>query len=90
LTTALIGKLYWKTDNYFYERGFEIPIVPESDHNPIGFHRTLTSYYTTIIDSGFVIEYLMEPYPSPEAIEKHPKFIDDLRMCHFLVFKLGK
>ena len=83
-------KLYWKIDNYFYERGFEIPLTPNSDINPIGFHRTLTSYYRTIIGTGFVVEDLMEPYPSQEAIEKHPGFIDDLRMSHFLLFKLLK
>ena len=83
-------KLHWKIDNYFYERGFEIPLTPNSDHNPIGFHRTLTSYYRTITGAGFVIEDLMEPYPSQKAIEKYPDFIDDLRMTHFLVFKLKK
>lgn len=83
-------KLYWKIDNYFYERAFEIPLVPGSDHNPIDFHRTLTSYYRTILDAGFVVKDLVEPYPSPEAIEKYPQFIDDLRMSHFLVFELGK
>jgi ubiquinone/menaquinone biosynthesis C-methylase UbiE len=83
-------KLYWKIDNYFYERGFEIPLFPDSDTNPIGFHRTLTSYYRTMVGAGFMVEDLMEPFPSQAAIEKHPKFIDDLRMCHFLVFKLRK
>ncbi|MGD2156967.1 MAG: class I SAM-dependent methyltransferase [Anaerolineales bacterium] len=83
-------KLYWKIDNYFYERGFEIPITPGSENNPIGFHRTLTSYYRAILDAGFIIKDLMEPYPSQDAIEKHPDFIDDLRMSHFLVFRLRK
>jgi ubiquinone/menaquinone biosynthesis C-methylase UbiE len=83
-------KLYWKIDNYFYERGFEIPIVPDAEDNPIGFHRTLTSYYSGIISTGFTIEHMMEPYPSQAGLEEHPDFIDDLRMSHFLVFKLGK
>jgi ubiquinone/menaquinone biosynthesis C-methylase UbiE len=83
-------KQYWKVDNYFYERAFEIPLIPNSDNNPIGFHRTLTSYYRKIIGAGFMIEDMMEPYPSKKAIEKHPHFIDDLRMTHFLVFRLIK
>jgi ubiquinone/menaquinone biosynthesis C-methylase UbiE len=83
-------KLYWKIDNYFFEGGFEIPMVPGSEDNPIGFHRTLTNYYRTILDTGFIIEDLMEPYPSQDAIKKHPDFRDDLRMSHFLVFKLRK
>lgn len=69
---------------------FEIPLAPGSDNNPVGFHRTLTSYFRTIIGTGFMVEDLMEPYPSQEAIGKHPDFIDDLRMSHFLVFKLRK
>ena len=32
--------------------------------------------------------HLIEPFPSPEAIEKYTSFKDDLRMCHFLVFDL--
>jgi ubiquinone/menaquinone biosynthesis C-methylase UbiE len=83
-------KLYWKIDNYFYERGFEISLTPNSDNNPIGFHRTLTSYFRTIVGTGFMIEDMMEPYPSQEAIGRHPDFIDDLRMTHFLVFRLRK
>ena len=83
-------KLYWKIDNYFYERGFETAWPPGSDNNPINFHRTLTSYFRTIVDTGFVVKDLMEPYPSQEAIREHPNFIDDLRMSHFLVFKLKK
>lgn len=83
-------KQYWKIDNYFYERGFEIPLTSNTDANPIGFHRTLTSYFRTIIDTGFIVEDMTEPYPTQEAIEKHPDFIDDLRMTHFLVFKLRK
>lgn len=83
-------KLYWKIDSYFYERGFETAWPPDSDNNPINFHRTLTSYFRTIIGTGFMVEDLMEPYPSQEAIGRHPHFIDDLRMSHFLVFKLRK
>ena len=83
-------KLYWKIDNYFYERGFEIPLTPHPDNNPIDFHRTLTSYFRTIVGTGFMIEDMMEPHPSQEAIGKHPDFIDDLRMSHFLVFRLRK
>jgi hypothetical protein len=65
-------------------------MAPGSDSNPIGFHRTLTSYYRAILGAGFTVGDLMEPHPSQEAIEKYPQFIDDLRVTHFLVFTLGK
>ena len=83
-------RLYWKIDNYFFERDIEMAISPGADNNPIGFHRTLTTYFKTITGSGFTIEDLIEPFPSPEAIEKHPNFVNDLRMSHFLLFVLGK
>jgi ubiquinone/menaquinone biosynthesis C-methylase UbiE len=83
-------KLYWKIDNYFHERGFEVLWPPGSDNSPINFHRTLTSYFRAIAGAGFKIEGLVEPHPSQEAIEKHPRFVDDLRMSHFLVFRLSK
>ena len=83
-------KLYWKIDNYFYERDFENVIIQNIENNPIGFHRTLTSYYKTIVAAGFMIEDLIEPCPTDVEIEKHPKFVDDLRMSHFLIFNLSK
>jgi ubiquinone/menaquinone biosynthesis C-methylase UbiE len=83
-------KLYWKIDNYFYERGFETSWPQDSDNRLINFHRTLTSYFGAIIGTGFVIQDLVEPYPSQEAIKQHPSFADDLRMSHFLVFELMK
>jgi 2-polyprenyl-3-methyl-5-hydroxy-6-metoxy-1,4-benzoquinol methylase len=84
------NKLYWKTDRYFQEREIEMRIDPDSDHNPIGFHRTLSSYYRAINQAGFRITDLVEPVPSLEVIKKKPSFKDDLRMCHFIVFDLEK
>ncbi len=83
-------KLHWKIDNYFDERPVEMRLDPESEDNPIGFHRTLSSYYRAITEAGFIIQDLIEPAPSPEAIHKDTHFEDDLRMCHFLVFDLYK
>ena len=83
-------KEFWKIDNYFFEREIEIPLDPGSNNNPIGFHRTLTNYFRTITKVGFIIEELIEPFPSQDAINKHPSFKDDLRMSHFLLFKLRK
>jgi hypothetical protein len=63
---------------------------PDSTDNPIGFHRTLSSYYRAIRETDFVIQDLIEPSPSPVAIQAHPNFADDLRMSHFIVFDLNK
>lgn len=83
-------KLYWKVDNYFDERPVEMHWPPEAKSKLIYFHRTLTSYFRAFKSAGFEIMDLLEPAPSPEAIEKYPHFADDLRMTHFLIFNLGK
>lgn len=83
-------KLHWKTDRYFEEREVEMCLDPDADGNPIGFHRTLTSYFRAIKGAGFIISDLIEPFPSLQAIKEHPIFVNDLRMSHFIVFDLHK
>ena len=83
-------KLHWKVDNYFKERAYKVDFYQDSETDIISFHRTITTYFKTIKDAGFEIEDLIEPYPSPESIQEYPRFIDDLRMCHFLIFVLSK
>ena len=81
-------KLHWKIDNYFREGAFEVPLFPNADRNPINFNRTLTSYYRAIRSAGLKVDDIVEPMPSPSAIEKHPEYVHDLRMSHYLVLKL--
>lgn len=83
-------KLYWKVDHYFREGVFEQPWPIHAKQGVLLFHRTLTSYFRAIKRTGFIIEDLIEPKPSEKMICKYPEFKDDLRMCHFLVFKLRK
>lgn len=86
-----VGKrLYWKVDNYFSERSIEQEWPPGAEQRPLYFHRTLTSYFKAFKTAGFTLEALEEPYPSPQALQQHPEFAHDLRMSHFLVFRLGK
>ncbi|MDD2890612.1 MAG: class I SAM-dependent methyltransferase [bacterium] len=82
-------KLYWKTDNYFFEREYNF-WAKTRENNPITFHRTITSYFKTLTEAGFLLQELIEPFPSKESIEKYPNFKDDLRMSHFLILKLIK
>ncbi|MBU7018796.1 MAG: class I SAM-dependent methyltransferase [Theionarchaea archaeon] len=83
-------KLYWKVDKYFCEVPFDQKWPTKARVRILLFHRTLTSYFRTIRESGFTIEDIIEPKPSEEMIQSYPNFKDDLRMCHFLVFKLRK
>ncbi len=83
-------KLYWKVDKYFDEAPFDQKWPAKARVRVLLFHRTLTSYFKTIKEAGFTIEDIVEPKPSEEMVRKYPDFKDDLRMCHFLVFKVRK
>ena len=83
-------KLFWKVDRYFSEGAFEEQVLVRHEDKLLQFHRTLTSYVRALIGAGFAIEDLLEPKPSAEMLRKYPAFGDDLRMCHFLVFKARK
>lgn len=84
-------KLYWKIDNYFYEQASEQHFFQTTEgNNPLYFHRTLTNYFRTVVEAGFMVEDILEPVPSEAALEKHPEFKDDFRMCHYLIFQLRK
>ena len=83
-------KLFWKLDNYFGEGPYEEQVLAKDEYLMLSFHRTLTSYVRAILRTGFTLEDLLEPKPSEEMMRKYPAFRDDLRMCHFLVFKLRK
>lgn len=81
-------KLHWNVDQYFYEGPYEQRIG--GAERILLFHRTLTSYVNTAIQSGFRIEGLIEPKPSPEMLKKYPTFEEDFRCADFIVFKLKK
>jgi hypothetical protein len=39
---------------------------------------------------GFVLLDVVEPKPAEEMLERYPRFRDDLRMSHFIDFKVQK
>jgi ubiquinone/menaquinone biosynthesis C-methylase UbiE len=77
-------KLHWAVDRYFEEGPHEQNWPP---YELIWFHRTLTTYFRALKKTGFIIEDFVEPTPAQDKLEKFPDFRDDVRMCHFLVFK---
>ncbi|MGJ7910088.1 class I SAM-dependent methyltransferase [Neobacillus sp. LXY-1] len=81
-------KLHWNVDRYFYEGVYEQGLGDKE--KMLFFHRTLTSYINTLIKTGFILESMVEPKPSPEMLKKYPSFEEDLRCPDFIVFKLKK
>jgi 2-polyprenyl-3-methyl-5-hydroxy-6-metoxy-1,4-benzoquinol methylase len=84
------NKLHWKMDRYFDEVALEEPPSPGTDEGTILYHRTLANYLTTLLELGFELLGVIEPKPSEEMLTRYPRFRDDLRMCHFIVFKARK
>ena len=83
-------KLYWKVDRYFEEVAFEVPWSLGGKVGLLQFHRTLSSYFRAVVESGFTVEALIEPSPQREMLDKYPEFIHDFRAPDFLVFKAKK
>ncbi|MEK4946490.1 MAG: class I SAM-dependent methyltransferase [Carnobacterium inhibens] len=81
-------KLHWNVDNYFYEGAYEQKLG--NTEKMVYFHRTLTTYINTLIQTGFTLECMVEPVPSKEMLEKYPSFEEDFRCADFMVFKLKK
>ena len=54
------------------------------------YHRTFSTIVNTLVDSGFVIEKMMEPLPTDELLKKYPEYIDLHHKPDFLLVKAKK
>lgn len=79
-------KQYWKVDRYFDGGRFE----QRSLYKTFFYHRTLSSYVTTILQNGFKLEALVEPSPNLDKLQQYPRLEDGLRIPDFLIFKARK
>jgi SAM-dependent methyltransferase len=84
------SKLYWKVDRYFHEGPHEQPMPPGAEEGMLLFHRTLSNYIRTLLNTGFVLLDVVEPKPAEKMLSRYPNFRDDFRMSHFIVFKAQK
>ena len=80
-------KLFYPVDDYMYEGPREWTWWGRKF---INIHRTLSSYVSAFLDSGFVLEGINEPTPSPEQLAVHPEFDDEFRAPNFIIFELKK
>ena len=64
--------------------------MPIRGHSPTNFHRTLSSYVSSFLDAGLVLEGIREPRPSPEQVAKYPGLDDNLRVPYFIIYLLSK
>jgi SAM-dependent methyltransferase len=51
----------------------------------VKYHRTVETYVGTLLDSGFMLAYLGEPGPTPQALAARPALEAEMRRPPFLV-----
>jgi SAM-dependent methyltransferase len=56
----------------------------------IKYHRTFSELINTLLNSGFLIEKLLEPVPTEETIGRRPDYAKDLHKPNFLLIKTSK
>ena len=82
-------KLFYAVDDYTLE-GPRVEEVSWTGGAFTSMHRTLSSYITAFLESGFVLEGLQEPTPSAAQLTAHPTFDDEYRVPNFILYALRK
>lgn len=80
-------KLHWPIDRYHEEGIRESNFL---DHEVVKYHRTLSTYINTLIDSGFEISQLSELNPTEQMIQDTPAYLEERRRPMFLMISAVK
>lgn len=78
--------LHFPVDNYFYEGKRDAIFLGE---HMTKYHRTLTTYISSLLDNGFAITKLAEPEP-PEDMMDIPGMKDEMRRPMMLLIAAKK
>lgn len=81
------NKLHWPVDRYFTEGKREAVFLGES---VVKYHKTLTTYLNTLLETGFEIKQIVEPQPDPALLESVPGMKDELRRPMMLLVSAKK
>lgn len=79
--------LHWPVDRYFYE---ELRTTNFLGEDVLKYHRTLTTYINTLIQSGFEIIEVIEPTPDSRLLESNLEMQHELRRPMFLIVSARK
>ncbi len=85
--TSDSGDRIWPLDNYLVEgqrvaTWFVDGVLKE--------HRTVATYVNTVVDSGLVLDQIVEWGPTAEAVEARPELADDRHRPWFLLLRATK
>lgn len=75
-------RLHWPVDRY-QEEGIRHTSWMADD--VVKYHRTVSTYLNTLIDSGFRISRILEPRPTQEMLDRSADMKDELRRPMFLL-----
>lgn len=78
---------HWPVDRYFEEGEREAIFLGE---RVVKYHRTLTSYLDTLLQTGFAIKRVVEPQPDPALLDEVPGMRDELRRPMMLLVAAEK
>lgn len=82
------GKIeHWPVDNYFSEGLREAVFLGEKVTK---YHKTLTTYLNTLIQTGLSITKIVEPEPEPNLLKTVPGMADELRRPMMLLVSAKK
>lgn len=74
--------IFWPVDRYFDESIRESVFLGEQVQK---YHRTMSTYISTLLQQGFELKAIAEPEPDPELLKVHPEYKDELRRPMFLL-----
>ncbi|MCP1110783.1 class I SAM-dependent methyltransferase [Ohessyouella blattaphilus] len=78
---------HWPVDHYFTEGRREAVFLGET---VVKYHKTLTTYLNTLLQTGFAITEIVEPRPAPELLETVLGMKDELRRPMMLLVAAKK
>ncbi len=74
------NKLHWTMDNYLAERPHNVEFAGVS---VVNWHRPLSAYMKSFLETGFTLEQFDEPAPKPAVLAKHESMRSNLRVPLF-------
>ena len=77
----------WPVDNYFMEGKRDAVFLGE---HITKYHRTLTTYLNTLLQTGFSINKIVEPQPAEHLLDTVPGMRDELRRPMMLLVSATK
>ncbi len=85
--------LYLEVKNYFGVSKFQVSWDMKRLTKPFkttSFHRTLTDYFRTLHENGFLVSRLVEPKPTSRGAAKYPSLRKHLKIPHSIIIEAIK